>query len=77
MRRFAIYRVFGSAKVQICYKYINKIGAALGSERLDRVEHDLREVGFHIIENVITDEEADAAREADLENGGRGYCQRT
>ena len=42
----------------------NKIGTALGSERLDCVEHDLREVGFHIIENVITDEEADAAREA-------------
>ena len=40
------------------------IKSALDSERLDLVEHDLREVGFHIIENVITDDEADEAREA-------------
>ena len=39
------------------------IKSALDSERLDRVERDLREVGFHIIENVITDDEADEARE--------------
>ena len=41
-----------------------KINSALDSERLDLVEQDLREVGFHIIENVITDEEADEARES-------------
>ena len=41
-----------------------KIRSALDSEMLDRVEHDLREDGFHIIENVITPEEADEAREA-------------
>ena len=41
-----------------------KIRSALDSERLDHVEHDLRDTGFHIIENVITPEEADAAREA-------------
>ncbi len=41
-----------------------QIKSALVSERLERVEHDLREVGFHIIKNVITVEEADAAREA-------------
>ena len=41
-----------------------QIKSALGSERLDIVEHDLREVGYHIIENVITDAEADEAREA-------------
>ena len=40
------------------------IKSALDSERLDLVEHDLTEVGFHIIENVITDDEADEAREA-------------
>ena len=39
------------------------IRSALDSERLDRVEGDLREVGFHIIENVISDDEADEARE--------------
>ena len=56
--------------------HCNIPGAALDSERLDRVEHDLTEVGFHIIENVITDEEADEAREViwklieeDVENG--------
>ena len=41
-----------------------QIKSALDSERLDLVEHNLREVGFHIIENVITAEEADEAREA-------------
>ena len=41
-----------------------QIKPALNSEKLDRVEHDLREIGFHIIENVISAEEADAAREA-------------
>lgn len=40
------------------------IKSALDSERLHRVEHDLRETGFHIIENVIPVEEADEAREA-------------
>ena len=41
-----------------------QIKSALNSEKLDLVEHDLREIGFHIIENVISDEEADEAREA-------------
>lgn len=41
-----------------------QIKSALDSEMLDLVEHNLREVGFHIIENVITAEEADEAREA-------------
>ncbi len=41
-----------------------KIKSALDSEKLDLVEQNLCEVGFHIIENVITDEEADEAREA-------------
>ena len=41
-----------------------KIKSALDSERLDLVEKDLRETGFHIIENVITDEEADEGRDA-------------
>ena len=50
-----------------------QIKSALDSERLDVVEHNLREVGFHIIENVITAEEADEARGGSLENGGRGY----
>ena len=52
------------------------IKSALNSERLDLVEHDLREIGFHIIENVITVEEADEARETimhlvdeDIRNG--------
>ena len=46
-------------------KIQNNIPAgAFDSERLDLVENDLREVGFHIIENVITDEEADEARQA-------------
>ena len=52
------------------------IKSALNSERLDLVEHDLREIGFHIIENVITAEEADEARETimrlvdeDIRNG--------
>ena len=38
----------------------------LSPERLDAVVHDLREVGFHIIENVISREEAEEAREATL-----------
>jgi hypothetical protein len=38
----------------------------LSPERLDVVEKDLREVGFHIIESVITPAEADAARAATL-----------
>ncbi len=53
-----------------------KIKSALDSERLDRVEHDLREVGFHIIENVIPVAEADEVCkvvwklvEEDLANG--------
>ena len=41
-----------------------QIKSALDSERLDCVERDLSEVGFHIIKNVITPEEADEAREA-------------
>ena len=41
-----------------------QIKSSLDSKRLDIVEHDLTEVGFHIIENVITDDEADEAREA-------------
>ena len=41
-----------------------KIRSVLESESLDRVEHDLREVGFHVMEAVITDAEADAARAA-------------
>ena len=44
-----------------------KIKSALNSERLDLVEHDLREVGFHIIENVITADEAQEARQVILE----------
>ena len=52
------------------------IKSALDSERLDRVENDLREVGFHIIENVITDDEADEAREDDLEISRRGHRKR-
>ena len=43
-----------------------QIKSALDSERLNRVEHDLREIGFHIIENVITPEEADEARRRDM-----------
>jgi ectoine hydroxylase-related dioxygenase (phytanoyl-CoA dioxygenase family) len=38
----------------------------LSPEHLDIVERDLREVGFHIIENVITPEAADEARAAVL-----------
>jgi len=38
----------------------------ISSERLDFAEKDLRTVGFHIVENVITAEEADQAREATL-----------
>ena len=41
-----------------------QIKSALNSEKLDLAEHDLRETGFHIIENVISPEEADEAREA-------------
>ncbi len=56
-----------------------QIKSALNSERLDLVEHDLREVGFHIIENVISAEEADETREAIWEmveedvNNGRDH----
>ena len=56
-----------------------QIKSALNSERLDLVEHDLREVGFHIIENVISAEEANEAREAIWEmveedvNNGRDH----
>ncbi len=46
---------------------ILQIKSALNSEQLDNVEHDLREVGFHIIENVISKQEADEAREVILE----------
>ena len=52
------------------------IKSALDSERLDLVEHDLREVGFHIIENVITNEEADEAREGNLEINRRRHRKR-
>ena len=38
----------------------------ISSERLDLAEKDLRTAGFHIIENVITAEDADKAREATL-----------
>ncbi len=44
-----------------------QIKSALNSERLDLVEHDLREIGFHVIENVITPQEADEARDAILQ----------
>lgn len=53
-----------------------QIKSALNSERLDLVERDLREIGFHIIEDVISLEEAEEAREtiwqlvdADIANG--------
>lgn len=53
-----------------------QIKSALDSERLDHVENDLRELGYHIIENVISPDEADEAREViwklideDIENG--------
>ena len=38
----------------------------ISSERLDLAEKDLRTVGFHIVENVITAEDADKARQATL-----------
>lgn len=44
-----------------------QIKSALNSEQLDVVEHDLQESGFHIIENVISAQEADEAREVILE----------
>ena len=44
----------------------DSVESVLSPERLDIVEKDLREVGFHIIENVITPEEADEARTATL-----------
>ena len=54
----------------------NAVNGALASERLDQIEHDLQEIGFHIVENVITPAEADAARaavselvEEDIANG--------
>ena len=40
----------------------------ISSERLDLAEKDLRTVGFHIFENVITAEDADKAREATVKN---------
>ena len=39
----------------------------ISSERLDLAEKDLRTVGFHIVENVITAEDADKARQATLD----------
>ena len=45
---------------------LKSLGLEISSERLDLAEKDLRTVGFHIVENVITAEEADKAREATL-----------
>ena len=44
-----------------------QIKSALNSEHLDSIECDLREIGFHIIENVISAQAADEAREVILQ----------